>query len=282
MMRMNRTQRSAFTLVELMMVITIIALLAALLLPAIAKVRNYVQRGAASSEINQLAAACTKFHSDWGFYPPSTFTIPTNINQPGFAMLKLKYPRWNPATDATGTIIEPSILPGAGTVLNGNQSLVYFLGGPDGTGWANDGPTAPSPTANNPMGAYFNFESSRLVPGNTVGFPNTRSAYIDQFGSPYAYFAVERATGNYNPSVLMNWKGTTAKAISDNGKYLNPKSIQIISAGENGADDSLPPAERGFGNGTWTPGSGSYGMKSGGVDDFGNFNGGAPLGRRGE
>jgi prepilin-type N-terminal cleavage/methylation domain-containing protein len=285
MIRRSASQtRSAFTLIELLIAIAIIALLAALLLPAISKVRSFANRATATSEMNQLAAACTKFQGDWGFYPPSSFIIPSNVvtHSASVQLLKTRYPRWNPATDGSGNIIAPSILAGAGLALNGNQSMVYFLGGPAGTGWAPDGPYAPSATSTTSM-LYFNFQTSKLVAGSTFGY-SAANVYMDPFGSPYAYFGSNKVGGKYNLTDSMTFNGTTIFPLAESGtKFFNEKTCQIICAGENGNDDSLPTASRGFGpGGIWAPGTGSYASSASGGDDFGNFNGGAPLNRRGE
>ena len=288
--------RSAFTLIELLIAISIIALLAALLLPAISKVRSYANRTTATSEITQLNSACVKFQGDWGFYPPSSFTVPTRIDQPGYVLLKSKYTRWSPTLLPDNATIAPaSALANAGQTLNGNQSLVYFMQGPtrapwqnaaiyaEYAGWASDGPYAPSLTATSPT-SYFSFQTSKLVGGSSLGFVSNASVYMDPFGSPYAYFGSEKIGGKYLP-FSMTFNGTTTFPIRESAtKFVNEKTCQIISAGETGSDglDGSPAYSRGFGiGGIWNPGVGDYASSGNGGDDFGNFNGGAPLNRSG-
>jgi len=61
---------SVFTLVELLVVISIIAVLAALLFPVVGAVRKQAMIRTAQAEMAQLETAIDRYKSAYGFYPP--------------------------------------------------------------------------------------------------------------------------------------------------------------------------------------------------------------------
>jgi prepilin-type N-terminal cleavage/methylation domain-containing protein len=71
--------RRAFTLIELLTVIAVIGILAALLFPAFSAVKRHALINHATAEMGQLETAIDRYKAAYGFYPPGSTNIINNI-----------------------------------------------------------------------------------------------------------------------------------------------------------------------------------------------------------
>jgi prepilin-type N-terminal cleavage/methylation domain-containing protein len=78
MKRFYSSRGHSFTLVELLVVLAIISILAAVLLSAASSVLRLAKRTRSSVLANQLQTACMNYYSDYSLYPIPTTATPTD------------------------------------------------------------------------------------------------------------------------------------------------------------------------------------------------------------
>ncbi|HBC59685.1 MAG TPA: hypothetical protein DC058_00510 [Planctomycetaceae bacterium] len=167
----RESARGGFSLIELLVAIVIIAILMALILPAIAGARSRAQVAQVTSDITQLDNAIAKFKSVYNVEPPSSLYIPPvgdASKWPAADRSKVRaiWPQFN--FDTNGGLANGT----KDLHLNGAECLVFFLGGveqfsSDGTpmviGFSKD-PRSPWQTAGtNREGPFFEFANERFT-----------------------------------------------------------------------------------------------------------------------
>ena len=178
---------SAFTIMELLVVITIIIALAGLILSTSGYVQKKSARSRAEAEIAALSAALENFKADNGAYPTSGNTDNLRAN-------------------AEGDPRRPSY------VSAGKDLYLQISGDSDGN------PTTP--------GNGKNYMGSGLKPNMIAPkIPGPNSYIVDPFGNCYGYSTVKAATptggDGYNPTFdLWSTAGTTSGNASDRNQWI--------------------------------------------------------------
>lgn len=256
----HQPRRAAFTIIELLMVIVVIAVLVAFLLPAVQSARIRARVVQVKADISTIDSAVSRFKADFLIEPPSGIVLyenhsdwATNATLPAVvksrSILRQLWPQFDFTLDRdinlNGTTTETFILAGA-------ECMVFFLGGApllqdtNGNGVRDAGETlTPNGFSKNPVnpfapggnrqGPYYEFNTARLFesPSNP-GFYVYRDPLPNQ-RAPYVYLSSYAGTGyrieDLGTGGLSYWylQGTTGSAPA-----WNSTKFQIISPGSDG------------------------------------------------
>ncbi len=286
----RRSGRSAFTMVELVVVVAIIGLLIALLLPAILKGWGKGAQTQARTEIGQLETALAA--AKQGLAPdnpalvlPSYIPLHENISdyqtvdQAYYTYLVKIFGRramaWGNHINWSG---DPSFNSRPQTKvfnLTGPSALVFWAGGIPGL-LSTGTPTCLgfSTNVSDPWGGgtgirkgpFFEFQPNRLVPDpNNPGFLMYLDAYQTAGTGPYgtgqvyAYFTTYQ--GNDYQAGDCGGTPTPYGVNGASAPFIYPNGVQILCAGKDGT----------FGaSSSWSSSSG-YPAGNAGFDDQANF-----------
>src|SRR5947199_616854 len=172
----------AFTLIELIVVITVIIILTVLVLSTVGYAQKKGARARAETEIAAISAACESYKADNGVYPRTsttdTFTAVTNRTPP----------------DPQPTSYDPSV-----TAYSFTSFYLY--------GQLSGNPSGDRTTYTQQR--YFQFKANMLSPPGGTG---TVTAIRDPFGNSYGYSTAQQATpsNGFNPTYdLWSTAGTS-------------------------------------------------------------------------
>lgn len=253
-----RSRSAGFTLVELLIVITILGILIAFLVPAVMSAMTNVRTAQVKTEVNLLASAVTNFKAKYNVDPPSAIILCEQAsawasNPRGRAYIRQMWPQFDFTLnrDLNGDGDSNDLI-----TLTGGECLVFFLGGMlDRSGGANITQSTPTGFSKNPANPFalggnrekatYDFQTSRFTDLNSNGFPEYRDPLPGQ-RSPYLYYSsydgsgyrfappINEYTGGTNPNGGVFPSSPYLQGTTQTSPAYNPKTFQIISPGQDG------------------------------------------------
>ena len=249
-MKTNRNR--AFTLVELLTVIAIIAILAAMLMPALSRVKQQALKNKAKTEMQGIVTAIEAYDQAYGRFPVSTAAQDqATLNKGDFTY----------GGTFSGISIGTPIALDGGAIRTKSEAIAILMDYP-----VFPGTTTPTVNTNHQSNTkQTKFLNANLAVDNTSGGVGPDLVYRDPWGNPYvismdlnydeqcndAFYALEAVSQNPVGSYvqtgfngLFNPNQSPANQ-SQKDNYLFHGKIMVWSAGPDGKINLALPANQG-------------------------------------
>ena len=201
--RGERRYNTAFSLIELLVVITIIIILAGLILSTVGYVQKKGARARAETEIAAISAACESYKADNGIYPRGNADLSSRTPYDTDKLAALTDPSYASKTPPDPN---PSPTPGYNPNDASYTNASFYLYGQLSGNTNGDRSTQSQK-------AYFSFKPNMLSPAGGTG---TVTAIRDPFGNSYGYSTAQQATpsNGFNPTFDL-WSTTGGSNATD-------------------------------------------------------------------
>jgi prepilin-type N-terminal cleavage/methylation domain-containing protein len=231
----SRRPHAGFTIVELLTVIAIIAILAAMLLPVLAAAKTHAKKVQARLEIEQIASAVLKYDSDYGRFPVSS-DVQKAAGTNDFTYGGLF------KTPSSG-IFWPSSIPANYQTTNAEVIAILM----DNTNLANG---VNAGHVKNPQQTKFlNAKLSGYDPsqaGPPEGGVDINGVYRDPWGNPYVISLDLNYDGlcedAFYQSPIVSTNGFAGLVLAPDGNYAYHGEVMVWSAGPDGEVDPTKAA----------------------------------------